>query len=559
MAGDGAKGFKFEPGGIGGIFKANKLKVPTFQREYSWEKEQVEQLLTDFNRAKSDHTDHFLGTIVTINKGSSEPLEIVDGQQRLTTTALLITAIRETMKEIGQNLDVVESINHDYLSSFDRKIGGQIPKLTLNIDDNNFFSAIVRGEQISPTRESHKRLDEAYRLTKKFIGGISKGFSAADRASALNDWLDFIELEASVILVKTDDAAKAFKMFETLNDRGLKTSQADLVKSYLFGESGGRIAEAQARWSSMKDNLEEIADDDRAINYLRHVLIASKQFVRGEEIYSTIQTSVRGESNAASFLSSLESTSRTYTATFQPSSPFWQGYSQSTTRALSIVNKFDLKPMRPLILALALRFDPKKLEAAMQLLASISVRLVIASRTRSGTLEQTFATTALSVFDETIKDIKGLKNGLKAVIVTDADFKDEFASARVSNASLGRYYLSAIEAARKGEAEPWYVVNDDPTMITLEHVIPQNATVGWEHIDEEQRKLYTKRIGNLCLMQKTGNENIGNKPFSEKREALSTSPYYLTSMIGEKATWGPSDVEERQSELADEAVKTWPV
>jgi len=558
MVGEGAKGFIFEPGGIGGIFKSNRLRVPTFQREYAWEVEQVDQLFGDFNRAKTDHTDHFLGTIVTIAKGPHEPLEIVDGQQRLTTTALLIAAIREVMSEIGQSAKVIESISNDYLSSFDRKAGGPVPKLTLNIDDNEFFAGIVAGTLLEPTRESHARLLAAHKRAKAFIKRIAATFSEADRPTALNDWLEFIEHEASVILVKTDHAAKAFRMFETLNDRGLKTSQADLVKSYLFGEANKRIGEAQSRWSSMKDNLEEIDDDDRAINFLRHAIIATRQFVRAEEIYSTIQNSVRGEHNAAGFLSALESMSRTYVATFQPSADYWRGYAASTARALKVFNRFDLKPIRPLVLALALKFDVQEFDAALKLLVSLSVRLVVASRTRSGTLEQTFATAALSVYEGRIISTSSLKTALNSVVIGDVDFKKEFANARVSKAELARYYLGALEAANAADSEPWYVLNDDPTIITLEHVMPQNTDSSWA-IDEDTHKSYLKRIGNLCLLQKSGNEAAANKPFVEKKTAFASASPVITSMIADYDTWGPTEIEARQIRLADLAVKAWPV
>lgn len=558
MVGEGAKGFVFEPGGIGAIFKSNRLKVPTFQREYAWEDEQVDQLLNDLNRAKSEHTDHFLGTIVTISKGPHEPLEIVDGQQRLTTTSLLVTAIREVMAELGQSNQVVESINSDFLSRFDRKAGGPVPKLTLNLDDNEFFSAIVSGVFLEPTRESHHRLLAAHTRAKKFVRRIVSGFSEADRANVLNDWLEFIEHEASVILVKTDHASKAFKMFETLNDRGLKTSQADLVKSYLFGEANDRVSEAQSRWSSMKDNLEEIADDDRAINFLRHALIATKQFVRAEEIYSTIQKDIKGEINASAFMSSLESLSRLYVATFQPSSEHWRGHPISTSKALEVFNKFDLRPIRPLLLSLAIRFTPKEFSAAVQLLVSISVRLVIAGRTRSGSLEQAFASAALRVHDNKIVTTKELKAALQNVIIPDQDFRTEFENARVSNANLARYYLTALEAARAGEQEPWHVLNEDPSVITLEHVMPQNPSIDWGY-DEETRKLFTKRIGNLCLLQKSGNEAVGNKAFDQKRNSFAASPYGVTSMIATEPTWTPGAIERRQRILAQLALKAWPI
>ena len=77
------------------------------------------------------------------------------------------------------------------------------------------------------------------------------------------------------MLLKVPDDADAYKMFETLNDRGLRTSQADLVKNYLFGKSGERFAEVQSRWSFMRGALEALDEEDITINFLRHALVLS--------------------------------------------------------------------------------------------------------------------------------------------------------------------------------------------------------------------------------------------------------------------------------------------
>jgi hypothetical protein len=210
------------------------------------------------------------------------------------------------------------------------------------------------------------------------------------------------------------------------------------------------------------------------------------------------------------------------------------------------------------VLALALKFDVQEFDAALKLLVSLSVRLVVASRTRSGTLEQTFATAALSVYEGRIISTSSLKTALNSVVIGDVDFKKEFANARVSKPELARYYLGALEAANAADSEPWYVLNDDPTIITLEHVMPQNADSSWA-IDEDTHKSYLKRIGNLCLLQKSGNEAAANKPFVEKKTAFASASPVITSMIADYDTWGPTEIEARQIRLADLAVKAWPV
>jgi uncharacterized protein with ParB-like and HNH nuclease domain len=356
------RGFQFHDLGIGAVMKSYRLRVPPYQREYAWTDEEVKQLYTDLANAKLDSKDYFLGTIVTITTGEANPLEIVDGQQRLTTTAILLAAIRDHLAALGSAELIVESINNEFLNTIDRAASARVAKLTLNIDDNEFFSRLIAGgnnaKGLAPTRNSHDLLLGAAKIAREWVQGVVTTLAENDHPALLNDWLSYLEFGASVVLLKTQNGAQAFKMFETLNDRGLKTSQADLVKSYLFGQSGARIPEAQSRWSSMMDNLEEIEEDnERAINFLRHAFIATRRFVRAEDVYDATNRDIRGEANSVAFLTELERLSRAYVATYRADSNHWSGHPQAAIKALRIFNKFDIKPMRPLILAVALKFS----------------------------------------------------------------------------------------------------------------------------------------------------------------------------------------------------------
>lgn len=553
------RGFRFTPTGIAGVLKQHRLLVPLYQREYAWTVEQVTTLYNDYSRAKVENTDYFLGTIVTIRGGNGDPLEIVDGQQRLTTTSLLIAAIRDHLASIGEPSEVIESINNDFLSSFDRRQGSRISQLVLNIDDREFYNELLSGNSPAPTRESHERLLKARKQANAHVQNLIRAYAEKDRSGILNDWLDFLEHNATIILVEAQNGAQAFKMFETLNDRGLKTSQADLVKSYLFGQSGSRITESQSRWSSMKDNLEEIDDEDRAINFLRHAIIATRQFVRSESVYEYTQT-IRGESNSSAFLAELERLSRIYVATYSNTSAHWSGYPVKATRALSVFNKFDIKPLRPLVLSLATSFEKSEFADAMALLVSISVRLLIAGNSRSGTIETATANTAIKIYSQEVTDANQLQASLKTIIVSDADFKEGFLTARASRADLARYYLQTLEAANADESEPWYVANDDPSVMTLEHVLSVNGDMSnWPDFDDETKRRMVKRLGNLCILNKSANNNLGDVGFSAKQHVYRSAPFELTRMIADESTWDAQSIERRQARLADLAVKAWPV
>jgi uncharacterized protein with ParB-like and HNH nuclease domain len=131
----------FEQTGLGSVLKHNQLVVPPNQREYAWSDRQVTQLFQDFAKAINDgEQGYFLGTIVTIPRVHGA-LEVVDGQQRLATTAILLAAIRDYLK--GKEDVLVESINNEFLTGIDRIKRARVPRLKLNIDDNDLFGWII--------------------------------------------------------------------------------------------------------------------------------------------------------------------------------------------------------------------------------------------------------------------------------------------------------------------------------------------------------------------------------------------------------------------------------
>jgi uncharacterized protein with ParB-like and HNH nuclease domain len=230
--------------------------------EYSWTDRQVVQLFQDFAKAiGDDETGYFLGTIVTIPRSSGH-LEVVDGQQRLATTAILLSAIRDYLR--GKEDVLVESIDNEFLTGIDRVRRARIPKLRLNVDDNHSFGWIIarpQGEQEpDATRDSHGLLKQAYSEAIKHVRNIVSTLDPKDHGDLLNAWVSFVENRALVVLLRVPNDANAYKMFETLNDRGLRTSQADLIKNYLFGRSGERIQEVQAKWAYMRGALESLEE-----------------------------------------------------------------------------------------------------------------------------------------------------------------------------------------------------------------------------------------------------------------------------------------------------------
>lgn len=551
----------FEELGIAGVLKRYRLEVPPNQREYSWTEKQVSKLFQDLMWAVSDEQTgfYFLGTIVTIPR-TNDLLEVVDGQQRLATTAILLSEIRHYLKD--RETLIAESIN-PFLTDIDREKRERVAKLTLNLDDNEFFRGMVSCDKDSDrpkvTHHSHNLILEAFGQARKHVKEIVAGYDSKTHGDVLNRWIEFLEHNARIILLKVPTEANAYKMFETLNDRGLKTSQADLVKNYLFGQSGKRLAEAQQLWARMRSVLETLEEDDITVTYLRQSMIAVRGHLREEEVFEAVQGKAKGPQTSIQFLASLEALATAYVAIFNPDHEKWNPYPESIRRAIHTFNLLNIRSMRPLLLAVADKFPKKEAAEAFRMFISWGVRLIIASSTSRGSVEEPLAAAAHSVYKGDITDAIGLKKAVAKIIPVDEEFRRAFETATVSKAAFARYYLRSLEMAAKNEATPWFTPNDDQQTINLEHVLPEAPEKNWPQFDEDTAKMYSRRIGNLALLLAKSNSDLKSASFSVKKAIYKNTPYVLTSQIAGLNTWGSKEITERQKVLAGLALKAWPL
>lgn len=554
-----SKQIAFEQAGLGSVLKQNKLAVPANQRDYAWTDLQVTQLFQDLAKAKTDGADYFLGAIVTIPSADGV-LEVVDGQQRLATTAILLAAMRDYLKTRNEKI-LVESIDNEFLTSIDRKSRSRVPNLKLNIDDNDLFRHIIVGEPdlaAARRRQSHELISAAYQLAQAQVRFIVSALDPRDHGDVLEGWVSYLEHGALVVLMRVPDTADAYKMFETLNARGLETSQADLIKNYLFGRAGERLAEVQSRWGYMRGALEAQDDTDITITFLRHALIVLHGFLREAQVFDKVEEQVKSPQSAVGFSSNLEALANTYVAISNPQHERWIGYPDQVRRAIEVSNLFNIRPARPLMLAIAEKFNQKETRAAFQYLISVGVRLIIASSTRTGSVEEALANAANQVYAGTIKNTSQLKDRLSEIVPGDKPFEDAFKVARVSNQRLARYYLRSLEMQAKGEIEPYFVPQADPVIITLEHVLPRKPGGNWPGFKAEEAGAYASRLGNMVLLRASSNHNLGNNPFPVKQPTYQASPYILTNMLASVTRWTPAAINDRQDKLAKLAVKTWP-
>lgn len=557
----------FDDLGLATVLERYQLMVPPNQRSYAWEAPHIQTLLEDLSAAKRrDDPTYFLGTIV-LTRGESGEFEVADGQQRLATTAILISAIRDYLYQIGDGAGrAAQKYTDTYLLKYDEREEENIPKLRLNSIDAEFFNRRIvpqpddplRDSTIEPTHSSHERLQEAGRLADEHVRKIVAELAPNQRPRELYDWIKFLREDAIVITISVPDHIDAYRMFETLNDRGLKASQTDILKNYLFNLARSRADEAETYWASMLAVIESVGDDELLLDYVRHYWVSRSGPTTEGELAQRIKDRVGSRQQSIDLLKDLDDRAIDYTALLNPlHHPRWFEYDEASKGYLAVItNILGIRQIRPLLLSVTRSFEPAEAKEAFRLFVSWSVRFLIAGGGGGGVLDRHYGLRAKDVTDGVIRSTEELADSMRGIVRSDEAFHAAFQSHRVSKNALARYYLRVLELYYSDEPNPSLGGVDDPNEYNLEHIIPQKPSEHWS-IDEGMVKDYYKRIGNLALLSPSVNAMLGNKSFGEKREVFRDSPQLLTQEIAECETWGVAEIEDRQRLLADLAVEAW--
>ena len=557
----------FEYKGIGQILKSGKLKVPKNQREYSWTTEHVEDLCHDIALAiREGQESYFLGTIVLTQKEKGR-LEVVDGQQRLATCSIVLAVIRDLMNDDMTAAALTGLIEDNYLISIDIDTEEEQANLILNDRDHTcYLESVLKREEIRPAKPrvdgaSNKRIVDAKRAVRKFFNALLLPIPESERKDLLKTWINFLDASAKLITLKVPDELNAYVMFETLNDRGLKVSKADLVKNYLYAKSGDqRLEEVQRHWGSMIATLEASGQDDSLIDYLRHLCTISYGLTREKELFRKIKDNVNSQATAVTFSAQLKDFSIDFSAMLSRDHAKWNTYPPSIRNSLRTLAIFNVTQVRHLSLAVAHYFPKKEADKAFKMIVSWIVRLTIASAGKVGRVEDRYAKMAHRIHgDITFRTANALADDIIPDLATDDEFRKAFAIARVKKPTLSRYYLETIERQLIGENTPALIPNEDTNIVNLEHVVPQNPAGKWGEMSLEEASSIWTRLGNQTLLKAKENSLIGNQDFTIKKPVLEESCFQISKKMGSHAKWTGEDITAHQEFMAEHAVKCWPL
>jgi len=574
---------------IGDVFKAF-YAVPDYQREYVWETEQVEQFLGDISAEQTSNDsakspEYFIGSIV-VCPGENGVFDLIDGQQRMTTLFLVLCAIRDRLRELGEK--PIGTIEHQIAAPSVDTEGQEHFRYRLALQYEDSGDILVRiaertfQEDASAGTRSIANIYNAYQVALTFL---KREF--ANDAGVLRSFYGYLINKVKLIRIQTQDVAKALKIFETINDRGVGLDSMDLLKNLLFMKASREDFEAlKIHWKKLQDVIYRMGE--KPLRFLRYYILGryDVEILREDQIYGWFAKNEKQcgyASNPRGFADELLRAASAYRN-------FLNGEDQrgSKNRHLENLKLLGGKAARQhLVLLLAGRHLADDLfdQLAREVENLFFVYVITREPTRD--FERNFALWAVEL--RKIANKEGLEEFIErhfvpAKVALSARFDDAFR--RLYAGSVQQYRLRYILAKLTQHVDlRAYGVTEGTkwlrryTEFEIEHILPQRPSeeAAAEFGEFEDREIGS-RLGNLVLVERSINASLGNRSFSQKRDVYHQSQLLLTKSLAERpkvgvsttidravaeldpySAWNEAAVMQRQEKLALLARAVWEV
>lgn len=544
--------------------------VPIFQRNYSWQKSQYEQLWFDILRASKfkEKQNHFIGSIVYIDMGTPagrpQQLLLIDGQQRLTTISILLCAIKDYVQKFNLETKLINvaKIKNQFLYNSD-EIDEDRYKLLLNVQDKETYIKLI-DNTIFTVNKPATNIIKCYEFFYERIEDFIKQYGQIDEIYAGIFKLSLV----SISLDKDSDNPQM--IFESMNSTGKDLSQTDLLRNYLLMDL---TPEKQTRlyktyWKPMEELFGEdiYKNDVNKFDYFIRDFLTLKSdtghICKINNVYENFKRYYL-DNNCEKFavLKDLFTYAKYYACIdlLQENDDelklYWQEFKKLDSH---VVYPFLLKLYDDYSRQILIKEDFKKI---LQVVISYLWRRAICE-IPTNSLSKTFATLyqAVDKDDYVNSIIKAFvfKSSYKR-FSSDYEVREKLQTKDIYHFRLRKYLLEALENYYHKEPIDLNTAN-----YTIEHIMPQNIehNLSWQQMLgenwQEVHSLYLHTLGNLTI---TGyNAEMSNKSFGEKvngESGFKHSHLKLNESIVQCDVWNKKAIQRRTNILTDIILKIW--
>ncbi len=539
--------------------------IPVYQRNYTWTAgKEVAQYLEDLKSVlKGEYSNHFLGILIYLDTpidSFTREYSVIDGQQRLTTTFIILYAIKAILKDKGDS-EAINNLDGQYLTNpySNNKMKYKLKPL---VADDEVYQKIIE-EKFDEIKETDSNVYKNYLyVIAKLKGMIDEGYTANDILMALN--------KLYVVCVPISEEDNAQKIFESINATGVKLTASDLIRNYILMDLKSEVQEQYYKdyWKKIEDY---ISSDAKKLELFFRMYLATRthNLPTRSAIYRTFVGWVK-ESNIP--------TEELLKDVVQYADAYYNIYRKDIKELDSSIRE-SIKEFRrilsdmpaPALMELYLLYKKKCISEQtfskiVQMISCYLIRRALCNLDTNN-ISRMFPTFIRDVMAEcngnydNISDIVGknlvTKNvGNAMYMPTDTQMRETIANANMYNirATL-RIFFDKLEL-RNNPAPV------DLTSLSVEHIMPQSKSKEWMkelRIDEETYNYNLHRLGNLTLAAKSDNSAMGDKLWEYKNKILkSTSHLKINEEVLKVNKWTIQEIEKRTNDLIEKMIELYP-
>lgn len=578
------------PNSLSDVLK-EKHRIPKYQRAYAWKQHQIVELwedLCEYDVTKDNKSKYIFGQIVVYDSEHDKTKYVIDGQQRLTTSYLFIAAVKKMITKIYPDRNNYPKKVDKYWTYLDNlicdmnSVEDDVPYLTVVKKNKDEFKSIIDLDIDLPNVGSESKMISAYSIFMKVLYAYMLDTDYDLKTERIDDYSRIVNnpdcftklkritdtyLSFRIVYITVTRLVDAYRIFDTVNTRGIRLEVTDLVKNYVFANCYSDDASLNEDDISIENDWGLIVSScgDDFNKFFRYVLIAKFGIVREDKLFDTVKEKIKDPDSIKLLLNEMKEALKIFLFVTRKAKVF------STEETNRIINgltdsKKNMTVYMPVLMSFYLKSKKDKIsdsiieERALILVKALDVSFVrgLFAGKQTNYYEESFGSLSKDYYNGVISFAKLTNNVYNLSFYKDNEqLKKIFIEKNWENADA-RYILTEL----------WnrtYPTNVVKCKTDIEHILPRTikGVAGWEFIDEDNHKNNVKKIGNLILLDKSANRGLGNRAFTiklkkyiEKRnQLLDTDLDYVIS----KTMWTPEDIKGRTATIVNAIVSSWPI
>lgn len=527
----------------GALISSSDFMVPPYQREFSWQLDEVEEFWKDLSQALYEES-YFLGLVILTEEDGVK--QVVDGQQRIITLTLLAAALFRMAKYHGRSA-LADRLEADFLRSINYDTEETNARVRLSDSrDNETLNKILEEKNINVIKAGHRddgsvsfSMNRAYAyLENKLESDLS-----SDPFKRLGKWAEFLTNRLYFAVFIHPDSSSAYQVFEVINTRGKELTTADLLKNYVLSQtSESESQELYELWAEISRQFSSNGSNS-FVQYIRHTVTVKNGHILPKDLYDFLAKRVLSTGNAplppVQLMELLKEHLPLYVQMIDQTA---EGPAdQDVLSIFSAFNRLNVMSIRPVLISM---FDLDDRVDAMSELLKLVVRRIVVGNLGTGNVERRFSELAKKINDS--KNWRLLHSELADLNPSKSDFYEQLRKRSLNKNVLDFLRRSIVQRSITPEYEG-----------TL-HFIRPRYTSEWPGLAEEDRVYWWGTIGNTILAQ-TDRRPKGANNWSGVKSALLTC-----ALEGENSDflrsyddWGAFEIEQQGRAMAEIAQDVW--